>query len=368
LGLVRGHQLKRFERYLKEGRHSEECQKILFDGLQVAEGNSPNPSGSSWPPFLSGYLYWIIVLYEAVFKELPDTNTLKEDAFRSFVIFNLAAPLVASAETRFGGSNLGTILGQGKDALRLLGITTNWIPESPSSMDFPFSKTICALFNNKRYGQKIIKFREIHNEINNWKKGNSPVAHYKIESVLKIISSHLMRDMSERSDEELSHKIQHIKSIEQATLERGNDKDHLNPQIAGFMSEAYEIRAKRTPHGMYHGLLAYLRFLSAIQRLLIKTKKWLGRSEFKFFLNDLHYWSLIPNNIESLECDGTWMRQPRTIVTPDGSFTVSEHVYEETKKFPDWIARYGTLQNQNEIEEFAKLICSRLVGEKQQPT
>jgi hypothetical protein len=255
-----------------------------------------------------------------------------------------------------------TLLGRGKDGLQLLGVDAHWIPKSSAAQDFPFSRVIRLLDQGgilRRVGEDSGGHQKIPRE---WSRGSLPTSHDQMKQVLRLSAMDLKQAVACRADEALKKKKISLKEFKNKLLKIGQDELHIDKQLKRYYVEAERNHQLRTSSETLPTIMGYLRFLVAMQRIFLGLKNSLSPIDFKMLLNDLHYWSQIPQNIEGLVCDGTWVEQPRTIRFGDEEFTVSDRVYQETKKYLDWISRYGALQKREEIEDFASLVCDRLIN------
>jgi hypothetical protein len=328
---------------------------VLLSGFQNAEGIRTE-SVAAWPPWFSHHLIWMLTLYKVVLEQVPKGIRVNKNDFVRFMAFNLAAPLGASALNRFHMiSETDSPIVMGHRAMSLLGLNFNPIPLSAKKRDLPLAVAM-RLLRRAKLLKNVLKGKSPYkSHLSRWIKGDGSADADALKGCMKKIEDEVKQRLRKKSVQQRRLEVRGLRRTEQQLLNQAQaHKDVIQAQIEEQVSKARIRCQEKTIDSLFQGICVRLRFLAGAQRILILAKKEMGNALYRDLLGDLSYWFHVPQNNRDLRCDGVFIEQPDCIVLGNREYHVSKHVDSKTKRYLDWLAYYGALQDQQEVEDFAQ--------------
>lgn len=345
---------RRLRRHLQKGSLTDEDTSCLVKGFQKAEGICSE--STDWPPWFFHHLSWLLVLYKAVLEQLPTGTRVTQNDFLRFMAFNLAAPLGASTLNRFHLiSEANSPIVMGHQAMNLLGLNCNPIPLSVKERDLPLSVAMRSLRRAKLLKNFLKGKSPYKSHLSRWMKGDGSADTDALNGCMKKIEGEVKQRLWKKSVQHRRLEVRELHRIEQQLLNQAQaGKEVIQAQIEEQVSKAQVRCQEKTVDLLFQGICVRLRFLAGVQRILIQAKKEMGKTLYRDLLSDLSYWFHVPQNDRDIRCDGVWVEQPDRLVFENREYHVSKHVDPKGKRYLDWLARYGSLQEQREAADYAQ--------------
>ncbi len=345
---------RKLRRHLHKGCLTDEDTAYLVKGFQKAEGICSE--SVAWPPWFSHHLSRMLYLYKVVLDQLPKGTRVMQKDFLRFMVFNLAAPLGASALNRFHLiSKASSPILMGHFSMVLLGLNSNPIPLSSKERDLPFATAIRSLRRAKLLKNVLKGQSPYKRHLLRWMKGEDSPDADALKGCLGKIEVEVKQVLREKSEKYLLTNVYALRKCEEMMLSHAHSRqENIRGRIQVQITKAEKEHGELTTDALFSGLYVRLRFLAGVQRVLILAKEKMGNTLYNDLLGDLAYWFHAAQNDRDLRCDGTWVEQPDRIVVSNREIHISNHIDSKTKRHLDWLARYGDLQEEDEATDYAQ--------------